>query len=207
MANEPFYYVRAYVLPILIVMGTFLNILSFLVMRRMRSYSTTSKYMAILGLIDSGVLIVGGCANWLFTQSYFTFSISLLSRVSCKLISFSVYFMTDLSVFIIVIMTAERFYAVWRPVQASKMSKNKKFRLNMFAAVLLSFLFNGHFLFTHSIVENYIEPVANASTNPCNYSNFLVSLMFGSFFLKFKFDGHVLSQAEISNLYFKKLKK
>jgi hypothetical protein len=166
MGTEPlFYYVRSYVLPCLIVMGVFLNTLSFLVMRRMRSYSTTSKYMGFLALIDSGVLIVGGCANWLFAQSYYTFSMSLLSRLSCKLISFSVYFMTDLSVFIIVIMTGERFYAVWRPVQASKMSKNKKFRLNMFGAVLLSTIVNGHFLFTHSIVNSQPVTCPNNITN------------------------------------------
>jgi hypothetical protein len=43
---------RSFLLPIIIVVGSFLNILSFLVMRRIKS--NTSFYMSVLGLVDTG---------------------------------------------------------------------------------------------------------------------------------------------------------
>lgn len=104
---------REYVLPVLMVFGAVLNLLSFLIMRRMRNFSITSKYMSLLGLVDLSVLLVGAGANLL--ANHFSFSPDLMSVCLCKLVSFSFYFLADLSVFIIVIMTVERFYAVFRP--------------------------------------------------------------------------------------------
>lgn len=104
---------REYVLPVLMVFGAVLNLLSFLIMRRMRNFSITSKYMSLLGLVDLSVLLVGAWANIL--EKFYSFSPNLLSVFLCKLVSFSFYFLADLSVFIIVIMTVERFYAVFRP--------------------------------------------------------------------------------------------
>jgi hypothetical protein len=45
---------RIYILPLIIVVGSILNLLSFFVMKRIRS--TTSYYMSILGLTDTGTL-------------------------------------------------------------------------------------------------------------------------------------------------------
>ena len=49
----PSRFLRLYVLPFLLLSGFFFNILSILVIRRMRK-SATSKYMSILGFVDSG---------------------------------------------------------------------------------------------------------------------------------------------------------
>lgn len=116
------YYLRVFVLPVLIVCGFVLNMLSFLVMKRIRSCSTTSNYMAFLGLVDSGVLLIGGVSLWVHSVNT-NFSFTLASILTCKLIPFLMYTLADLSVFIIVIMTAERFYAVWKPLQANKANK------------------------------------------------------------------------------------
>ena len=43
---------RGILLPIIIFFGTIFNLISFFVMRRMQS--STSHYLSILGLIDSG---------------------------------------------------------------------------------------------------------------------------------------------------------
>ena len=194
--QTPGYYLRVYILPVLILFGTILNLLSFMVMRRMQSFSTTSKYMAALGLIDSGVLIIGGCSNFVSTYIVDQFTNSLFSKLSCKLISFSFYFMADLSVFIIVIMTAERFYAVWRPVQASTLSKKKKFRLNMCVSVVLAILVNCHFLFTHSIYrdekqmipEDANSTLSNHFSSPVNNhqdTNAMDRCIYESYYSKF----------------------
>jgi hypothetical protein len=47
------YILRAYALPVIIVIGTILNMLSLFVMRRL--HSATSFYMLILALADTGI--------------------------------------------------------------------------------------------------------------------------------------------------------
>ena len=108
-------FLRVYVLPAVVISGVTLNLLSFFVMRNIRS-SATSHYMSCLGLVDSAVLLVGGMSLWMDTV-FPDFSIPMLSTVMCKLTPFLIYSFSDLSVFVIVTMTAERFYAVWRPFQ------------------------------------------------------------------------------------------
>ncbi len=141
---------KTIILPFLIVCGFISNTISFFVMRRIKT-SSTAKYMSFLALIDSGVLIVGGlslCAN----TSYYN-SMPILSVIGCKLIPFMFYSFADFSVLIIVLMTFERFYGVWRPFEANKMSQTKIIRLNLFFGCLFCCLINCHFIFTHSLVS------------------------------------------------------
>lgn len=146
--SEVAYALRVYFLPVLVIGGSVLNMLSFAVMRRIRS-SITSNYMATLGLVDSGVLVIGGVSLWMHTVDS-NFSFPLLSTITCKLVPFALYTLADLSVFIIVIMTAERFYAVWRPLQASKRGKKRDFKMAMIASIFICAAINSHFVFTHS---------------------------------------------------------
>jgi hypothetical protein len=105
--SELAYVLRVYMLPVLIIGGSILNMLSFAVMRRIRS-SSTSNYMATLGLVDTGVLVIGGVSLWMYTVDSNS-SFPVLSIVTCKLVPFALYTLLDLSVFIIVIMTGERY--------------------------------------------------------------------------------------------------
>ena len=109
--NKFTYFLRVVIFPVVIIVGIILNLLSFFVMRRVQG-STTSYYMAVLGLVDCGVLIIGGISAWShsFTANL---SFTMASNLSCKLIPFLTYTFLDLSVCIIVVMTADRFYAVW----------------------------------------------------------------------------------------------
>jgi len=109
--------------------------------------SATTKYMSFLALIDSGVLLIGGISLWINTINYS--SLLTVSIVSCKLIPFLFYSLADYSVVIIVLMTFERFYGVWRPFQSNKMNNNNK---NLIISCLFCCLINCHFLFTHSLV-------------------------------------------------------
>lgn len=172
--SEVAYYLRAYFLPVLIIGGSVLNMLSFAVMRRIRS-SITSNYMATLGLVDSGVLIIGGVSLWMHTVES-SFSFPLLSTMTCKLVPFALYTLADLSVFIIVIMTAERFYAVWRPLQASKRGKKRDFKMAMIASILICAAINSHFVFTHStrrarVVDSENDAPFNNNNNNNNKAN------------------------------------
>jgi hypothetical protein len=147
MMKELAYNLRVTILPMLIVSGVLLNTLSFIVMRRIRN-SVTSRYMGILGLVDSSVLLIGGASLWMHTLDS-TLSLTSSSSIACKVIPFLMYSFSDLSVFIIVIMTGERFYAVWRPLNI--ISKKRYFKMTMFLACSACSLINCHFLFTHSI--------------------------------------------------------
>lgn len=149
--SEVAYVLRVYFLPVLIIGGAILNMLSFAVMRRIRS-SITSNYMATLGLVDSGVLMIGGVSLWMHTVDS-NFSFPLLSTITCKIVPFALYSLLDLSVFIIVIMTAERFYAVWRPLQANKRANKSEFKLAMICSIVVCAAINSHFVFTHSTMK------------------------------------------------------
>lgn len=181
--SEVAYALRVYFLPVLVIGGSVLNMLSFAVMRRIRS-SITSNYMATLGLVDSGVLIIGGVSLWMHTVDS-SFSFPLLSTITCKLVPFALYTLADLSVFIIVIMTAERFYAVWRPLQASKRGKKRDFKMAMIASIVICAAINSHFVFTHStrrakVVEIVDDTTTSLPTSPSPSSS--PSAMFFSSF-------------------------
>jgi len=148
------YFMRRFMLPILITCGFVLNMFSFFVMKRIRG-SSTAKYMSFLGLVDSGVLLLGGVNLWLHSVNYN--SLPMASVIGCKLVPFMFYSLADYSVMIIVIMTCERFYAVWRPLQANQSNKKRMFRFNLTVSALLCMLVNSHFVFTHNLVEQIDE--------------------------------------------------
>jgi hypothetical protein len=109
--------------------------------------------------------MTGGINQWLVAA----FDKSLLdeSNVACKIVSFIIYMMLDFSVLIIVVMTAEKLYAVTRPMRCHQLKFNKKRSIIfMFLAFMLSFIINSHYLYTHSIV--YFNDSINDQFNDSN---------------------------------------
>ena len=155
-------HLRSYGIPGLITIGIILNTMSFLVLKRIKS-SSTAQYMSFLGLVDTGVLLAGAFSIWLHYINLD--SLPFISWLGCKLTMFLFYTLADYSVLIIVIMTAERFYGVWKPVHANKWTR-KRFIL------IISFLFccllNSHFIFTHSIVE-YPDSIDESSASSSSF--------------------------------------
>lgn len=146
------YYLRVFALPCIIIFGFLLNIVSYFVTRKIRNLSITSHYMGSLGLIDSGVLLVGGVNMWVHTINP-NYSFTLLSMLNCKFVPFLFYTFADWSVFVIVIMTAERLYAVWKPLKAVKINRKLQFKVSIMASACLSCFINSHFLLTHSVIK------------------------------------------------------
>jgi len=128
--------------------------------------SATTKYMSFLALIDSGVLLIGGISFWINSVKYN--SSTFISIIACKLIPFLFYSFADYSVYIIVLMTIERFYAVWKPFKAKQMNKKRLFRFNILIGCLFCCLVNFHFLITHSLV--YQPNFINNNNNNIDYS-------------------------------------
>lgn len=164
---------RKFFLPILISCGFILNMISFIVMQRIKG-SSTAKYMSFLSLVDSGVLLLGGVNLWLHSANYN--SLPMASVIGCKLVPFLFYSLADYSVFIIVIMTAERFYAVWKPVHSSHLNKKRLFRLNLFLASLFCMLVNFHFILTHSLDEQ-VDETYQEEINEFHLNSTLISLI------------------------------
>jgi hypothetical protein len=135
-------YLKLYVIPSLIGVGIILNMASFSVLKSYKS-SSIAQYMSFLGLIETFVLIIGAISLYSFN------TVSFITVFGCKSTLFLYYSLADYSVYIIIIMTFERFYGVWRPFQSNKMNNNNK---NLIISCLFCCLINCHFLFTHSLV-------------------------------------------------------
>ena len=154
------YFLRVYTLPVIIIIGTILNLLSFFVMRRIKS--STSFYFSILGLSDTLVLLTGGLNLWL--SSAFNFYLVHFSTSVCKIYLFISYSMLDFSVWIIVLTTAEKLYAVSHPLDAHSLrTKTKKSLMIVIIAFFFCLVVNSHFLITHSMI--YFEAVKNETLN------------------------------------------
>ena len=161
-------YLRLYAIPIVITCGLILNFISFLVMKQIKS--STSRYMTFLALVDSGVLIVGAISLWLHSVSYN--SSPIISSIGCKLVPFCFYSLADYSVLIIIIMTYERFYAVWQPVQANQSDKIKHFKFKTIISLLFCLFINSHYIYSHSFFDN------NSNNRNFNSSQFLIAADF-----------------------------
>ena len=140
-----------YTFPILIIVGTICNILTFLVMRRKKLRNqSTGYYMAVLAVADELALLVGCLSGWL--MSYKNFNILSISSYACKIFSVVLYTTFDFSVWLVVIMTIERFIAVTFPLKSMYFCTVKKAKVATLILTCILFAINSHFLITHSTV-------------------------------------------------------
>ena len=152
-------YLKLYVIPSLIGVGIILNMASFSVLKSYKS-SSIAQYMSFLGLIETFVLIIGAISLYSFN------TVSFITVFGCKSTLFLYYSLADYSVYIIIIMTFERFYGVWRPVQANKSTKNNYI---LFIALIFCLLVNSHLAFTHTMVTQYVNSTVEANNSACEY--------------------------------------
>ena len=175
------YYLRVFVLPCIVIFGFVLNMVSYFVTRKIRNLSITSHYMGSLGLIDSGVLLVGGVNMWVHTINPI-YSFTLLSILNCKFVPFFFYTFADWSVFVIVIMTAERLYAVWKPLKAVKINRKLQFKISIVASASLSCFLNSHFLLTHSVIKAKNELILDESNKTFDYEPICIDTFWHEFY-------------------------
>lgn len=114
--TEPTPTVELYAYPWIILIGTICNTLTFLVMRRKMHQQSTYFYMAVLAVADEIVILVGCLTFWIY--AYFGQSI-MFTLYGCKFFMFVFSTALHYSVWIVVIMTIERFIAVALPLQVN----------------------------------------------------------------------------------------
>ncbi|RNA34905.1 FMRFamide receptor-like [Brachionus plicatilis] len=139
-------------LPFIFLVGTVCNFLTVLVMRRKKMrHQSTYFYMAVLAVADEMVLMIG-CLNYWF-YLFMNINIMIISEYFCKLACLLLYGMFHFCVWIVVIMTIERFIAVALPLQANRLCTVKRAKLYTLVLVCIIFLINIHFLFSHSVFK------------------------------------------------------
>jgi hypothetical protein len=121
--------IRVVALPLIILCGTFGNILFFMVLRRrgMNPDSPTCFLLQVLSMVDLAVLYT------VLVPKFIAYSmgheLQQATDVSCKLANFSSYLMTDLSCWILVLVTIERFVAIAAPSRSTRIFSVKIARL------------------------------------------------------------------------------
>ena len=139
-----------YVPIIIYIIGVVGNCLSFsvLVRRRMRRVSTY-KYLAVLSVVDTIVLTLGLLQLW--TGEVTGTSIRNYSDFSCKIVNALGYTVSDLSVWLIIAVTVERFIAVCYPLKAATTCTKKTAVKVIGALLIVMILININFFWTTKI--------------------------------------------------------
>ncbi|UJR22813.1 hypothetical protein I4U23_025843 [Adineta vaga] len=141
--------------PCMVLTGVICNTLIFVIMRRRRmSHLSTCYYMGILAIADTSVLLLGLSVMWIYFVNR-KWSLLLQSTYACKFLSLIFYTVSDTSVWIVCMMSADRCIAVIRPLHASSICTVQRARISVCILVVCILMINIHFVFTHYLsLEN-----------------------------------------------------
>jgi len=102
------------VVPVIVLMGTVGNALSFCVLVRRRMRSTPMYfYLTLLAVADTFVLYVSAFKVWI--RALTQFEVLHVSNVGCKLFMFILLCSFYMSAWLVVLVTWDRFLVVWFP--------------------------------------------------------------------------------------------
>ncbi|XP_064598811.1 probable G-protein coupled receptor 139 [Liolophura sinensis] len=157
-----------YVPPVLLVLGIIGNVLSFIILRhRMMTKQSTYLYLAALTVADTLVLFVGPLRVWV---SQFTdLDIKDQSNELCKLVVFMGYTTSDISVWLIIAVTIERYIVVCHPLHANTMCNIPRAKKVILTLVVCLSAINLHFFWTVELSKN---PRKNSQSDVGNNSLF-----------------------------------
>ncbi|VDI46089.1 Hypothetical predicted protein [Mytilus galloprovincialis] len=142
-----------YLSPCLIIVGTFANILSIIVLlRKSMRNSTTMFYLTILAFGDLSVLYTGLLRQWL--RHAFDIDLRSFSNFGCKLHVFLVYFTLDFSTWILVAVTIDRCISVCLPFKSRDYCTMKHAKIAVISICFLLCALNGHLFGTVALDGN-----------------------------------------------------
>jgi hypothetical protein len=144
-----------YVSPVLVLVGTFGNVFSFIITAQSMSKVSTYVYLASLSITDLIVLWIGLLRLWVGQMT----GVDERNMASwlCKLIIFLGYVMSDLSVWLIIAVTVERCIAVCFPLRASGMCNVFRARLVVGLLIWILCVINAHFFWTVEVSVNKVD--------------------------------------------------
>ena len=148
-------YIWIYISPILIIIGTFGNCLSIVVLlRKSMRTSTTMFYLAVLSFGDLFTLYTGLLRYWIRNLPGEN-DIRNLSDAGCKIHAFLVYFSLDVTVWILVAVTLDRCLSVSLPFKAKRLCSIMMSRIVVIVIVVISSFKNMHFFWTVELVHTW----------------------------------------------------
>jgi len=142
-----------YLFPVIILIGTTGNAISAAVMLRRRMRATSIYcYLLLLAVVDTIVLFVSAFKTWVRLIS----GVEWLhgSTASCKTIMFLFLFAIHLSAWLIVVVSADRFVAVWMPLKALTLCTPQRARLLCLAVTSIMVVANLHVFWTIHLIQD-----------------------------------------------------
>lgn len=152
-------HIQLFVPPILLVVGTLGNVLSFFILIKNVRKASTYSYLCVLAFMDLLVLYIGLFRLWL---GHVMLDVANKNNILCKLAVFLGYFSSDTSVWLIVAVTIERSIVVMFPLKAPRLCSVRNARACIGVIVIFFTIVNSHFLwsvqlwqfsFNHTIIS------------------------------------------------------
>ena len=141
-----------YLFPVIVLVGTTGNALSAAVMLRRRMRATSIYcYLLVLAVVDTTVLYVSAFKTWL----RFVAGVEWLhaSTLACRSLMFLLLVALHLSAWLIVVLSADRFVAVWMPLRAMTLCTPRRARLLCAAVTGVIVLANLHVYWTIHLIH------------------------------------------------------
>ena len=143
---------KLYIPPVLLILGTFGNIFSFVILAKNMLKMSTYSYLAVLAIMDISVLYIGLLRMWI---GQLTVDILDISNWLCKGLNFLGYVCSDSSVWLIIAVTVERYIAVCFPLRAPRMCNTRRALIVVILIIVALSLVNGHMLWTVELSYKY----------------------------------------------------
>ena len=155
-----------YCSPPLVLGGTLGNILIFCVFSHKRFMKkTVTMYLIVLTIADTILLDIDLSYRWI--KVVFEFDIRLISDASCKLYTFGVYLLHQLTSWMIVLATVDRCLTLFYPWWARDVFTHVCSAVLIAMTSLLIVIFNVHFLLTQELFPVYHKQTGE-SVMTCN---------------------------------------
>ena len=152
------------VCPVIVVGGTFGNIMIMLLMGKQQSTSAMNVFFVALAASDLTLIWFGGFDLWM---EYMTdFQLHNTHNVTCKLSAVIIYVSGTVSVWLLAVMTLQRAASVLWPHRVNIMFTLKKAKRYTVGIVSIVFLLNSHFFYGAVLAPSY-----NGSDYYCSYPN------------------------------------
>ena len=154
-----------YIFPAVVFSGTIGNILSAIVlMRRSLRSKSIYFYLFLLSIADTIVLYASAFKTWIRILT--GFEMLHLSAASCKTFMFLLLFGQHMSAWLIVLVSLDRFVAVWFPFQSANLSNIRRARLIGLGLTVFMTLCNSHVFWTiHLLPSSYDDNTTVAGSN------------------------------------------
>ena len=155
-----------YIFPAIVFSGTIGNILSAIVlMRRSMRSKSIYFYLFLLSIADTIVLYASALKTWIRILT--GFEMLHLSAASCKTFMFLLLFGQHMSAWLIVLVSLDRFVAVWFPFKSAIFCNIWRARSTGIVLILIMTLSNSHVFWTIHLMPYF--PDLNSTAPPTSF--------------------------------------